>query len=344
MKALRIYLILIVGACISIISSCKNQDIEFDNYSYSAVYFARQTPVRTLVMGEDTYDTSLDNEHKCQIYATISGVYSNTKKVEIGIEVDNSLCEKLFYDVDYTTPVMPMPADYYELSSNDKIILDKEMMGSIDVKFTDKFFEDPDALTNTYVIPIKMTDVINADSILSGKTNDAGVALTNSAHWITLPMNYVLYCVKYINEWDGNYLRRGKDIITLGDGTTTENVRHKEYVEYDDICNVDTKNLTTAIMPVSLEGIGDYDLTLSFNDNKECTVTTETAGFAINNGNGKFVKDGDKNSWGNKDRDVIYLDYTIQNEATGASCHTLDTLVIRDRGVSYETFSTYYKE
>lgn len=342
MKALRIYLILIVGVCMSIISSCKNQDVEFDNYSYSAVYFARQTPVRTLVMGEDTYDTSLDNEHKCQIYATISGVYSNTKKVEIGIEVDNSLCHNLFYDVDYTTPVKEMPADYYELSS-DKIILDKEMMGAVDVKFTDKFFEDPDALTNTYVIPIKMTDVINADSILSGKTNDAGVALTNSAHWITLPMNYVLYCVKYINEWDGNYLRRGKDIITTA-GETKENVRHKEYVEYDDICSIDTKNLSTAVMLVSLEGMGDYELTLSFNDKKECTVTTETDGFAISNGNGKFVKDGDKNSWGNKDRDVIYLDYTIQNEATGASCHTLDTLVIRDRGVSYETFSTYYKE
>ena len=342
MKALRIYLILIVGVCMSIISSCKNQDVEFDNYSYSAVYFARQTPVRTLVMGEDTYDTSLDNEHKCQIYATISGVYSNTKKVEIGIEVDNSLCHNLFYDVDYTTPVKEMPADYYELSS-DKIILDKAMMGAVDVKFTDKFFEDPDALTNTYVIPIKMTDVINADSILSGKTNDAGVALTNSAHWITLPMNYVLYCVKYINEWDGNYLRRGKDIITTA-GETKENVRHKEYVEYDDICSIDTKNLSTAVMLVSLEGMGDYELTLSFNDKKECTVTTETDGFAISNGNGKFVKDGDKNSWGNKDRDVIYLDYTIQNEATGASCHTLDTLVIRDRGVSYETFSTYYKE
>ena len=235
-----------------------------------------------------------------------------------------------------------MPADYYELSSN-KIVLNKEMMGAVEVQFTDKFFEDPDALTNTYVIPVRMTDVVNADSILSGKTNDPGVSLTNAAHWITLPMNYVLYCVKYINEWDGNYLRRGKDIITTA-GETKENVRHKEYVEYDDICSIDTKNLSTAVMPVSLEGMGYYELTLSFNDKKECTVTTETDGFAISNGNGKFVKDGDKNSWGNKDRDVIYLDYTILNESTGASCHTLDTLVIRDRGVAYETFSTYYKE
>ena len=343
MKALRIYLILIVGVCMSIISSCKNQDIEFDNYDYSAVYFARQTPVRTLVMGEDTYDTSLDNQHKCKIYATISGVYNNDKKVEIGIEIDDKLCENLFFDTEYSRKVEAMPADYYELSSN-KIVLNKEMMGAVEVQFTDKFFEDPKAINNTYVIPLKMTDFVNVDSILSGKPIEENAKLTNSALLDVAPMNYVLYCVKYINEWDGNYLRRGKDIITLGDGTTTENVRHKEYVEYDDICNVDTKNLTTAIMPVNLEGFGKYDLILSFNDNKECTVTTETNRFTISNGSGKFVKDGDKNSWGNKDRDVIYLDYTIQNEATGASCRTLDTLVIRDRGVSYETFSTYYRE
>ena len=55
MKALRIYLILIVGACISIISSCKNQDIEFDNYSYSAVYFApTNTNVRYMLLSVES--------------------------------------------------------------------------------------------------------------------------------------------------------------------------------------------------------------------------------------------------------------------------------------------------
>ena len=28
-------------------------------------------------------------------------------------------------------------------------------------------------------------------------------------------------------------------------------------------------------------------------------------------GNGKFVKDGDKKSWGQEDRDAVYLDYTL---------------------------------
>ena len=36
-------------------------------------------PVRTLVMGEDEYDTALDNAHKCKINATMGGVYANKK-------------------------------------------------------------------------------------------------------------------------------------------------------------------------------------------------------------------------------------------------------------------------
>ena len=63
-KVLFILLVLTTG----ILTSCENGDWEFPDYEYSAVYFAYQSPVRTLCMGEDVYDTSLDNEHKCQIF------------------------------------------------------------------------------------------------------------------------------------------------------------------------------------------------------------------------------------------------------------------------------------
>ena len=61
MKKANLYSILMAGIVAASISSCKNGDAEFPNYDHSAVYFAHQTPVRTLVMGEDTYDTSLDH-------------------------------------------------------------------------------------------------------------------------------------------------------------------------------------------------------------------------------------------------------------------------------------------
>lgn len=33
--------------------------------------FVYQSPVRTIVLGDDEYDTSLDKEHKCKIKATL---------------------------------------------------------------------------------------------------------------------------------------------------------------------------------------------------------------------------------------------------------------------------------
>src|SRR6187431_3292811 len=75
--------------------SCENQEIEFPDYDKSTVYFAYQYPVRTIVLGEDIYDTSLDNEHKCEIYATMGGVYDNNKKIDVEIAVDNTLCNNL---------------------------------------------------------------------------------------------------------------------------------------------------------------------------------------------------------------------------------------------------------
>lgn len=339
MKINSLYAMLLGGAFIAAVSSCRNQDIEFDDYDFSAVYFAHQSPVRTLVMGEDTYDTSLDNEHKCQIYATMGGVYSNDKKISIDVEVDNSLCDNLYFDTEYKEKVEPMPLEYYSLSSN-QIILDKKLLGAVDVQFTDKFFEDENALKNTYVIPLKMIGVENADSILFGRTDMPDAPLTNTGLWSVAPKNYVLYCVKYINTWEGNYLRRGKDVI---DGTE-EVIRHEEYVEEDEIFSVKTKNLNTAIMSVT-SSIGEYELELVFDENNNCTVQLpEGSNYSLegDKNGGTFVKDGDKNSWGNKDRDVLYLDYTIKNHE-GNTCHTLDTLVMRDRGVAYEVFTPNYK-
>mgnify|MGYP000185527997 CR=1 FL=1 len=59
------------------------------------------------------------------------------------------------------------------------------------------------------------------------------------------------------------------------------------------------------------------------------------------NGSGKFVAKGDKNSWGNKDRDVIYLDYTM--DYAGIHCATKDTLVTHYRGVKAEWFTPVKK-
>ena len=103
LKMKRILFIAFITALVSsVFTSCENGDWDFPDFDYTTVYFAYQSPVRTVVLGEDVYDTSLDNEHKVQIMATMGGVYANKKNVEIGIAVDNSLVDGLIFKNTFT--------------------------------------------------------------------------------------------------------------------------------------------------------------------------------------------------------------------------------------------------
>lgn len=366
MKQLKFISILCAGIIMLLLSSCQNQEVEFPDFKYSTVYFAYQYPVRTIVLGEDVYDNSLDNEHKCKIYATMGGVYENKKKINIDFVVDNTLCEKLHYA--NGSDVIPMPSAYYSLGGG-VISLDKKLMGAVDVQLTDAFFADPKAIENTYVIPLRMTKVTNADSILSGIPKVSNAPKTNSAYWDILPKDYVLYCVKFINPWHANYLRRGKDVITTGTTTSTV-VRHKQFVENDELVFLSTESMSSVKFPVSghksfLGSELGLKVNLNFTQDQKCTVSTTFTSSQVNDsvrvynivasGNGEFVKNGEKKSWGNKDRNALYIGYKLAYdvETTFPKAHlptviksysvdATDTLVVRDRGVKMETFTPSY--
>ena len=149
----KIFLLALSGLLTLGFTSCKNGDSTFDDFEGGvSVYFAYQNPVRTLVMGEDDYDTSLDNAHKCKIYATMGGAYSG-RDIKLQIAVDNSLVDNVYFDVPSPYLVKPMPETYYKLGSN-TIAIDGSMRGAVDVEFTDAFFNDPKSVENTYVIPL----------------------------------------------------------------------------------------------------------------------------------------------------------------------------------------------
>ena len=45
----------------ALFTSCKNGDATFPDYENgTTVYFAYQRPVRTIVLGDDEYDTTMD--------------------------------------------------------------------------------------------------------------------------------------------------------------------------------------------------------------------------------------------------------------------------------------------
>lgn len=310
-KCLMPILLLLLAAC--------NKSVTFPDYEYQTVYFAYQYPVRTITFGEDVFSTELDNQRKCKIMATTGGVYYSKKDLSIGISVDNSLLGSGLLFGAGKDEILPMPAKYYSLAANKIIIPKGSLAGGVEVQLTDAFFDDPKAIKNTYVIPLRITNKSGADSILSGK-------------------DFILYAVKYVNTWHGNYLRRGKDVVT---GSVNQTIlRHQPYVEQDEVNKLTTRSVKELEFPVvykDKDGVNiNGTLLLTFDNNGKCTVSAATANFTAT-GTGAFVKRGEKNSWGSKDRDALYLNYEVT--LPGIQVATSDTLVMRDRTVTMETFT-----
>ena len=336
----RTFLISVI--LIAALAAC-NKDWEFPDYKYTTVYFPYQSPVRTLVLGKDIYDNTLDNQHKFLIMATMGGVYENKKNISLGVEEDNALAANLKFGSPTGDTVLAMPAGYYTLPKGSNIVIPSgKVMGGLEVQLTDAFFQDPLAVKNTYVIPLKITSVTNADSILSGKSDLPSPDRRKPADWILVPKDYVLFAVKYVNPYHGSYLRRGKDEVKGAGGNTaldTNVVYHAPYVEKDEVCSAVTRTLNQVSISLNAKNKGNinvpYQMILNFDAQGKCSITNPATATYTISGSGEFVKDGDM--WGNEKRDVLRIKYQVD---FGTTVHNFsDTIVARDRGVKFETFN-----
>ncbi|WP_031425955.1 DUF5627 domain-containing protein [Flavimarina sp. Hel_I_48] len=327
----------------AIFTSCENGDWEFPDYKYQAVYFAYQYPVRTITLGEDIFDTTLDNEGKCMIMATLGGVYENGRDITVNFQVDNTLVNGFLFG-EGEGQVMPLPPSYYTLASGEITIPSGELSGGVEVQLTDAFFNDPRSLENNYVIPLRMLNTTTVDSILSGESQVENPRRGVTSDWATQPKDFIFYAVKYINPWEGFYLRRGEDVIVGKNGATNLNrtiERREQYVVDDEVVMLDSESRSQISFPLSLQDAEGVDLgivlLLNFDDSGNVTITSSQPDAYSVTGTGEFIKDGEENSWGSQDRDALYLSYEIDLDDVNVT--TQDTLVIRNRGVSLETFS-----
>lgn len=331
-------------------TSCKNGDAEFPDYEGgTSVYFAYQTPVRTIVLGDDEYDTTLDKAHKCMIKATFGGS-CNGSNGTVQVAVDPTLCDNLTFEDG--TPVKVMPERFYQLSTT-TLAFNGTMNGSTEVQLTDDFFNDPDAVKNTYVIPLVMTDQSGFGKILSGTLKENGSAVrTDASQWEVLPMDYVLYCVKFQNKYSGYWLTNGNTSIDNIEkaGTvqvTTKAMNQSVYtVSYQRKYQARTYDKDGNEVPKWEDRILTAKLLLTFDGSENCTISSLTPGYTAA-GSGSWTDDGAKKSWGNKDRDLMELDYTIDfgvddygNHIEGAATH--EKMVWQRSGVVREEFSPIY--
>ena len=309
----------------AVMSSCKSGDQDFPDYGTTTVYFANQGYVRTIELGDDPeIDLTNDNNHEFSINAAMGGGYGNKHDITVNYTVDASLIQgKTFED---GSDMVLLPENYYQLESSTITIPSGKIQGGVKVQLTDAFFADPLSKTRHYVLPVSITGVQGADSILASK-------------------KYVICAVKYVNPWQANYLRRGVDVITNAAGKQTTNTRHATYVEKDELVKIGTYGLNTSTFSVSMTDDNGKSyackLLLTFN-NDECKISSLTDGFTAE-GNGSFVLKGEKKSFGGKDRNALYLKYSVHSDALGKTIATTDTLVMRDRGIAPEYFTPKIK-
>lgn len=308
------------------LTSCESGDQDFPDFQHTTVYFANQSYVRTVELGEDPeVDLTNDNAHQISINVTMGGQYGNKQDIIVDFQVDPTLCDNVKFEDGNDITVMP--SDYYSLESNQICIPKGSLQGGVKVHLTDAFFADVKSKENNYVIPLRITGVHGADSVLESK-------------------DYVLCAVKYVNPWQAKYLRRGVDKITGADGTVTTNVRHKLYVENDEVFTVSIYDLNRASMTVNVaddKGVNHpCQLLLTFDSSNRCTVSTLTDGFTVT-GEGSFVEKGEKKSMGGKDRNALYLNYIISSAELNRKIETSDTMVVRNRGIAPEYFTVVEK-
>ncbi len=308
--------------------SCESGDKTFPDYEGgTTVYFPYQYPVRTIVLGDDEYDTSMDKAHKCKIMATFGGSY-NGSNGNVTVAVDESLCNNLFYE-DGVTPVKAMPSSYYKLSTT-TLNFNGTMNGATEVQLEDAFFNDPDAVKNTYVIPLVITGQSGFDKILTGSLLEGQQgSRTDASVWDVKPMDYVLYCVKFQNKYSGWWRTHGT--------TSTDDIESAPEVQ------IRSLSLNTCAYTVSYqEGDQIYyaDLLLNFDGSNNCTISSLTEGVTAS-GSGSWGDNTMIKAWGNKDRDGMELNYNV-DFGDGHKLAVHENMVWERSGVTIEEFAPVY--
>ena len=337
----RIFTVL---AAALVLAGCHNFDTDFPDYKYTSGYFPYQFPVRTLVLGNDQYPNDNDNAGKFVISAAMGGVYKNSKDRNISFRVDESLCNGVAFS--NGTPIKALPSSYYTLSNTSTITIPKgEYNGGVTVQLNDAFFNDPDAIKNTYVVPLVMTGTSDLDTLLVGASSEANPDRRFSSQWSIAPKDFTMFGIKFITELHGNWFHYGSATATVGGKTETA-----EYKEPDDfnsdvtgneVVKLTTTGRHTSTLTQKLKVGLDLTPTLVFTHNGESVTISapEGADYTVTgSGTYKLETSDPYIRWSNKDRYVLTYSFTL-TDASGNTYKANDVLVARDRAVVLETYT-----
>jgi hypothetical protein len=298
MKIIKIFLFTIFLTVVGF--SCEEYEDFLTDYDFSAVYFATQKPLRTIV----AYD-----KMTFKVGVALAGKRENTTDEWVSYKIEPSLLDD--------TGFILLPEEYYSISDSETMIIPKgKFLGDVTITLDrSAFTSDPLAHLNTYAIPLRAYET-SADSILAGNFDKEGNVLTPAK-------DYTVLVVKYISPLHGTYYHKG---IQRKLDDSGEVVEEKAY-STSDLSKNQTWDLSTeALNEVETSGAGTfvtqgnsrYGLRLIRNEDNTVTIE-EVSGSNITLLEGEGSYDADKREF--------LLDYKFLEN--GVEYHVTDNLILR---------------
>lgn len=254
-----------------------------------------------------------------KVGVALGGVRENTFNREVDFVLDNNLLTDeilttmkggVSHIKDYVSSVselLPLPADYFTLSDNSKMIIKAgDHKGVITVKADSvKFLADTKTLVANYALPFYITDA-DTDSILSSK-------------------RYSVIGLRYENMLFGNYWHGGETVVKDASGNVVETIKY-----YTAIPSPESKVMKLqTVAPHSLitnrisDSAGSFKITLD-GDNILISKADDSNIEVLPDGESKFNR-----AKLLQDR-KLYLKYKYDN-GDGTTSYATDTLTFRNR-------------
>jgi hypothetical protein len=286
------------------------------DYDYDAIYFPYQYDVRTFVVGEGM---------QIKMGVALGGVRENDRDRLINFQLDNSLISPAslaamqssagYIKNSIGTELKLLPSDYYSLSHDSEMVIKKgDHSGTITLTpDSAAFLTDPDALTATYAIPLRIVSTnADADSVLSTK-------------------DFAVIALKYESMLFGNYWHGGRTIVKDPAGTPIDTILYNTTIPQPE---ASVWKLST-VEPFALTStrVSNYS---SDEPKPEIKISLGPDGSVIvgSVAGATYVVEPDGPSTFNQAKLLqnrkILLNYKYQDEF-GNSRHATDTLTFRNR-------------
>lgn len=243
--------LLIFMAALFLFQGCYD-DYKTD-FDYTATYFPRQFPLRTLVDadGEDL---------RFEVGVVLGGKYTNNENEEVGFIIEDTL-------LNVYPGLTKLPDNYYTLNGSSFIIPKGEFKGGLPITLDkDLFMNDNLAVGNNYAIPLQLVTT-TADSILADK-------------------HYSIVVVRYYNKYHGWYYLKGTDTNTQDN--SVETYSDADLVNNEDMLLTTTSKNTLDVPYAGNPAVSGRSMLMEIDDNGAVTLSDGAGGITNLSGTGTY--------------------------------------------------------